>query len=117
VLTVPSLLACFLRSQYLAELLAEHQKLGPFMQVLPVCSRLLNQGELFFFLIPRLLTVACRLVANPVRFKLRGGFSAIEIGESPGFNARVAADLFLQLLCWWGIVELPSRHLDLSSLA
>ncbi|KAI4307766.1 hypothetical protein L6164_030915 [Bauhinia variegata] len=30
-------------SQYLAELLAEHQKLGPFMQVLPLCSRLLNQ--------------------------------------------------------------------------
>ncbi|XP_072954591.1 KH domain-containing protein SPIN1-like isoform X1 [Typha angustifolia] len=29
--------------QYLAELLAEHQKLGPFMQVLPICSRLLNQ--------------------------------------------------------------------------
>ncbi|KAF9680129.1 hypothetical protein SADUNF_Sadunf06G0089100 [Salix dunnii] len=33
-------------SQYLSELLAEHQKLGPFMQVLPVCSRLLNQGLL-----------------------------------------------------------------------
>ncbi|KAI4331653.1 hypothetical protein MLD38_029818 [Melastoma candidum] len=30
-------------SQYLAELLAERQKLGPFMQVLPICSRLLNQ--------------------------------------------------------------------------
>ncbi|KAG4377830.1 hypothetical protein GLYMA_18G217500v4 [Glycine max] len=30
-------------SQYLSELLAEHQKLGPFMQVLPICSRLLNQ--------------------------------------------------------------------------
>ncbi|KAI4338944.1 hypothetical protein MLD38_023947 [Melastoma candidum] len=30
-------------NQYLAELLAEHQKLGPFMQVLPICSRLLNQ--------------------------------------------------------------------------
>ncbi|WJX37065.1 hypothetical protein P8452_24877 [Trifolium repens] len=30
-------------SQYLMELLAEHQKLGPFMQVLPLCSRLLNQ--------------------------------------------------------------------------
>ncbi|ONK61754.1 uncharacterized protein A4U43_C08F33230 [Asparagus officinalis] len=30
-------------SQYLAELLAEHQKLVPFMQVLPICSRLLNQ--------------------------------------------------------------------------
>uniref|UniRef100_A0A0E0DT45 K Homology domain-containing protein n=1 Tax=Oryza meridionalis TaxID=40149 RepID=A0A0E0DT45_9ORYZ len=29
--------------QYLAELLQEHQKLGPFMQVLPICSRLLNQ--------------------------------------------------------------------------
>lgn len=31
-------------SQYLSELLAEHQKLGPFMQVLPICCRLLNQG-------------------------------------------------------------------------
>ncbi|CAA3021364.1 KH domain-containing At2g38610 [Olea europaea subsp. europaea] len=30
-------------NQYLSELLAEHQKLGPFMQVLPNCSRLLNQ--------------------------------------------------------------------------
>ncbi|MED6160404.1 Spindlin-1, variant 2 [Stylosanthes scabra] len=30
-------------SQYLTELLQEHQKLGPFMQVLPLCSRLLNQ--------------------------------------------------------------------------
>ncbi|RHN67952.1 putative KH domain containing protein, SPIN1 [Medicago truncatula] len=30
-------------SQYLMELLSEHQKLGPFMQVLPLCSRLLNQ--------------------------------------------------------------------------
>ncbi|KAJ6790700.1 KH domain-containing protein SPIN1-like [Iris pallida] len=30
-------------SQYLAELLAEHQKLGPFLQVLPICTRLLNQ--------------------------------------------------------------------------
>ncbi|KAL1193787.1 KH domain-containing protein [Cardamine amara subsp. amara] len=33
-------------SQYLSQLLAEHQKLGPFMQVLPICSRLLNQ-EIF----------------------------------------------------------------------
>ncbi|XP_010245421.1 PREDICTED: KH domain-containing protein At1g09660/At1g09670 isoform X2 [Nelumbo nucifera] len=30
-------------ARYLAELLAERQKLGPFMQVLPLCSRLLNQ--------------------------------------------------------------------------
>ncbi|KAL4557749.1 hypothetical protein LXL04_035937 [Taraxacum kok-saghyz] len=30
-------------SQYLSELLAEHQKLQPFLQVLPVCTRLLNQ--------------------------------------------------------------------------
>ncbi|CAK9134880.1 unnamed protein product [Ilex paraguariensis] len=30
-------------SQYLSELLAEHQKLGPFMQILPICNRLLNQ--------------------------------------------------------------------------
>ncbi|KAJ6758279.1 RNA-BINDING PROTEIN RELATED [Salix koriyanagi] len=29
--------------QYLAELLEEHQKFEPFMQVLPICSRLLNQ--------------------------------------------------------------------------
>ncbi|ESQ52530.1 hypothetical protein EUTSA_v10017040mg [Eutrema salsugineum] len=33
-------------SQYLTELLAEHQKLTPFLQVLPICSRLLNQ-EMF----------------------------------------------------------------------
>ncbi|KAK4771246.1 hypothetical protein SAY87_031778 [Trapa incisa] len=30
-------------NQYLAELMAEYQKLGPFMQVLPFCGRLLNQ--------------------------------------------------------------------------
>ncbi|XP_052174334.1 KH domain-containing protein At3g08620-like [Diospyros lotus] len=30
-------------NQYLSELLAEHQKISPFMQVLPVCSGLLNQ--------------------------------------------------------------------------
>ncbi|KDP45673.1 hypothetical protein JCGZ_17280 [Jatropha curcas] len=29
--------------QYLTELLEEHQKLGPFARVLPICSRLLNQ--------------------------------------------------------------------------
>ncbi|KAK8522391.1 hypothetical protein V6N12_056101 [Hibiscus sabdariffa] len=31
------------RERYLAELLAEKQKLGPFMQILPLCTRLLNQ--------------------------------------------------------------------------
>uniref|UniRef100_A0A0D9WGM3 STAR protein homodimerisation region domain-containing protein n=1 Tax=Leersia perrieri TaxID=77586 RepID=A0A0D9WGM3_9ORYZ len=31
------------RERYLAELLAERQKLAPFMQVLPFCNRLLNQ--------------------------------------------------------------------------
>ncbi|CAN1143706.1 KH domain-containing protein At1g09660/At1g09670 [Linum perenne] len=31
------------RERYLAELLAEREKLGPFIQVLPYCSRLLNQ--------------------------------------------------------------------------
>ncbi|XP_059668170.1 KH domain-containing protein At2g38610-like isoform X2 [Cornus florida] len=30
-------------NHYLSELLAEHQKLGPFIQVLPICSKLLNQ--------------------------------------------------------------------------
>jgi protein quaking len=40
------LIVTYLCSQYLSELLAEHQKLGPFMQVLPTCSRLLNQGLL-----------------------------------------------------------------------
>ncbi|KAL3531586.1 hypothetical protein ACH5RR_005107 [Cinchona calisaya] len=30
-------------NQYWSELLAERQKLGPFIQVLPICSRLLNQ--------------------------------------------------------------------------
>ncbi|KAL5700254.1 hypothetical protein ACHQM5_025726 [Ranunculus cassubicifolius] len=32
--------------RYLAELMAERQKLGPFMQILPLCNRLLNQGWL-----------------------------------------------------------------------
>ncbi|XP_009355253.1 KH domain-containing protein At3g08620 [Pyrus x bretschneideri] len=32
-----------MESQYLTELLAEHQKLGPFAQVVPICGRLLNQ--------------------------------------------------------------------------
>ncbi|KAI7731030.1 hypothetical protein M8C21_029539, partial [Ambrosia artemisiifolia] len=36
-------------SQYLSELLEEHQKLQPFMQVLPVCSRLLNQDPSVLF--------------------------------------------------------------------
>ncbi|KAK1553146.1 hypothetical protein Q3G72_029657 [Acer saccharum] len=31
------------RERYLAELLAEKHKLGPFMQILPLCNRLLNQ--------------------------------------------------------------------------
>ncbi|XP_073142678.1 KH domain-containing protein At2g38610 isoform X2 [Henckelia pumila] len=30
-------------SRYLSELLAEHQNIGPFTQILPICSRLLNQ--------------------------------------------------------------------------
>lgn len=33
------------RSQYLEDLLQEQQKLGAFVQVLPICGRLLNQGE------------------------------------------------------------------------
>ena len=48
---------CRWRSQYLAELLQEHQKLGPFMQVLPICSRLLNQGERFD---PSFVKTCCR---------------------------------------------------------
>lgn len=39
----PSSASSFDRERYLAELLAERQKLGPFAQVLPFCSRLLNQ--------------------------------------------------------------------------
>lgn len=35
--------------RYLSELLAERQNLGPFMQVLPNCSRLLNQGNSYFW--------------------------------------------------------------------
>ncbi|MCI02231.1 KH domain-containing protein, partial [Trifolium medium] len=31
------------RERYMAELLAERQKLGPFLQVLPQCTRLLTQ--------------------------------------------------------------------------
>ena len=38
------ILTTFLFGRYLAELLAERQKLAPFVQVLPFCTRLLNQG-------------------------------------------------------------------------
>lgn len=34
-----------LSDRYLSELLAERNKLNPFMPVLPHCCRLLNQGE------------------------------------------------------------------------
>ncbi|XP_039122382.1 KH domain-containing protein At1g09660/At1g09670-like isoform X2 [Dioscorea cayenensis subsp. rotundata] len=39
----PSSASSLDRERYLSELLAEKQKLGPFLQVLPFCSRLLNQ--------------------------------------------------------------------------
>jgi hypothetical protein len=55
-------------------------------------------------------------VTNPVRSSLRGGSSAIGTGESRGFNARMAADLFSAAFMLAGMVELPSRRLDLSSL-
>nr|GMC88501.1 KH domain-containing protein At2g38610 [Ipomoea batatas] len=38
------LVRLFLSNQYMSELISEHQKLGPFTQVLPICTRLLNQG-------------------------------------------------------------------------
>jgi hypothetical protein len=41
-----SLVCC---SQYLTKLLAKHQKVGPFMQVLPICNKMLSQGEIFQF--------------------------------------------------------------------
>nr|GMC85926.1 KH domain-containing protein At2g38610 [Ipomoea batatas] len=37
------LVRLFLSNQYMSELISEHQKLGPFTQVLPICTRLLNQ--------------------------------------------------------------------------
>lgn len=40
------------RERYLAELLAERQKLAPFMQVLPFCNRLLNQEILWASSLP-----------------------------------------------------------------
>ncbi|RZC65973.1 hypothetical protein C5167_009664 [Papaver somniferum] len=33
------------QEKYLSELLAERQKLNPFMPILPNCCRLLNQGQ------------------------------------------------------------------------
>lgn len=34
------------QEKYLSELLSERNKLGPFVPVLPLCYRLLNQGKL-----------------------------------------------------------------------
>ncbi|WVZ17378.1 hypothetical protein V8G54_010360 [Vigna mungo] len=56
----------FFFSQYLTELLAEHQKLGPFMQALPICTRLLNQG---FHFLELLLYVKCLVQTGmPISF-------------------------------------------------
>lgn len=43
------LVRLFLSNQYMSELISEHQKLGPFTQVLPICTRLLNQGNIFSY--------------------------------------------------------------------
>ncbi|RYR27551.1 hypothetical protein Ahy_B01g051572 isoform A [Arachis hypogaea] len=47
-------------SHYLTELLQEHQKLGPFMQVLPLCSRLLNQESI--------INITCALLDSVLLF-------------------------------------------------
>ncbi|KAG6520357.1 hypothetical protein ZIOFF_017406 [Zingiber officinale] len=49
------------RERYLAELLAERQKLGPFLQVLPFCYRLLNQGMLSCVSRLAVITSSCRI--------------------------------------------------------
>ncbi|KAH7672453.1 protein quaking protein [Dioscorea alata] len=67
-------------SQYLAELLAEHQKLGPFMQVLPLCSRLLNQE-----IIRVSGTVPSQVLEELERQQPR---SLSPMAPSPGTNAR-----------------------------
>uniref|UniRef100_A0A452Z576 STAR protein homodimerisation region domain-containing protein n=1 Tax=Aegilops tauschii subsp. strangulata TaxID=200361 RepID=A0A452Z576_AEGTS len=50
------------RERYIAELLAERQKLVPFLQVLPFCNRLLNQGlfpSLSFFSFSNYIEAIC----------------------------------------------------------
>lgn len=40
------MVVCVIVDRYLSELLSERNKLGPFVPVLPLCYRLLNQGKL-----------------------------------------------------------------------
>uniref|UniRef100_A0A0A9CWE4 STAR protein homodimerisation region domain-containing protein n=1 Tax=Arundo donax TaxID=35708 RepID=A0A0A9CWE4_ARUDO len=56
------------RERYLAELLAERQKLAPFMQVLPFCNRLLNQEILR----------ASSLPTNPILLNLRESIMVVQ---------------------------------------
>lgn len=76
---VAGFLFCFLflvicSGQYLSELLAEYQKLGPFVQVLPICSRLLNQGYIFcllhFFVKKKKIEFPIGLVVVCINFSL-----------------------------------------------
>ncbi|KAF1895046.1 hypothetical protein Lal_00022543 [Lupinus albus] len=60
-------------SQYLTELLAEHQKLGPFIQVLPLCNKLLNQGQvinLVFWLLGLVCHSYCVLFIPVLIFRI-----------------------------------------------
>ncbi|KAL4273109.1 hypothetical protein GQ457_13G027220 [Hibiscus cannabinus] len=60
-------------SQVLSEQLAEHQNLGPFWQILPTCSRLLNQVTSLIFTLPihfklNLLYLRHQILNNGVTF-------------------------------------------------
>ncbi|KHN40599.1 KH domain-containing protein [Glycine soja] len=74
-------------SQYLSELLAEHQKLGPFMQVLPICSRLLNQG-LALPVCGSITSCFCTLVVYGGMF----GLHSVNLTQ-PGMNLMVRYDV------------------------
>ncbi|KAH1214522.1 KH domain-containing protein [Glycine max] len=96
-------------SQYLTELLAEHQKLGPFMQVLPLCTRLLNQvcsRKVSFFIVVLIFSVT--LLSEILRVSGKNGlmqnqglsdYDRVQFG-SPKPNLMPSLDIQPNLTGW-----------------
>ncbi|CAL5379935.1 unnamed protein product [Camellia sinensis] len=68
------------RERYLKELLAERQKLGPFIQVIPVCGRLLNQGIKS--------SISCLAAMNGVSYGFGYTFTVCAVSDKTKNNTK-----------------------------
>ncbi|RZS26389.1 hypothetical protein BHM03_00059722 [Ensete ventricosum] len=71
-LKIPAFVAKWLLLTYLSELLAERQKLSPFVPVLPHCYRLLNQGSSSGLIVKKTIRVDIPIGQFPTEEMMRG---------------------------------------------